>query len=142
MYSYFNFKLNIKPFIFFLSVSNYSLKIFFNLSAFQRRGNGTHSDSHIHPMDDFDDYYDDYEDHEDHRPHHRPPKIGPPKRKRPKPHKPPKRKHKHKPKPKPPPDDDYKDFFEDSLARKLEQQSLLSRTKFYHILSQRFQQYV
>ncbi|XP_017864600.1 PREDICTED: uncharacterized protein LOC108614892 [Drosophila arizonae] len=112
---------------------------------FLRRGNDTHSDSHIHPMDDFDDFYDDYNDHEDHKPHHRPPILGPPKRKRPKPHKPPKRKHKHKTKPKhkpkPPPEDDYKDFFEDAWARDLEQQSLLSRTKFYHILSQRFQQH-
>lgn len=91
-------------------------------------------------MDDFDYEYNDYGDH---KPHPKPPKLRPPKRQRPKP---PKRKHKHKTKPKrkpkPPPDDDYKDFFEDSLARRLQEQSLLSRTKFYNILSRRFEQYV
>ncbi|KAH8370130.1 hypothetical protein KR093_002245, partial [Drosophila rubida] len=111
-----------------------------------RRGNGTHLGPHEDGLADFEDYYDEYED-EHH--HHKRRKPKPPKRKQPRPHnKPPKKKHKPKPKPKPPPDD-YKDFFEGyprqdnavALARRRQEQTLLSRTKFYEILSHRFEQH-
>ncbi|KAH8261465.1 hypothetical protein KR044_009609, partial [Drosophila immigrans] len=101
-----------------------------------RRGNDTHHDG----LADFEDYYDEYEDEH----HHKRKKPKPPKRKKPK------KKHKHKPKPKPkPPADDYKDFFEGisrqdnevALARRRQDQTLLSRTKFYEILSHRFEQH-
>lgn len=76
------------------------------------------------------------------------------KRKKPKPQKPKphKKKHKTKPKPKPTPpaEEDYKDFFEGisrnqheiARTRRREQETLLSRTKFYEILSRRFEQFV
>ncbi|XP_034478676.1 uncharacterized protein LOC117784929 [Drosophila innubila] len=121
----------------------------FNL---QRRGNGTHSDLNDDGLSDFDDYYDEYEEHPSH--HHKRKKPKPPKRKKPKPShhnkppKPPKKKHKQKNKPRPQ-TDDYKDFFEGyprqdndlSLARRRQQETLLSRTKFYELLSHRFEQH-
>ncbi|KAH8254250.1 hypothetical protein KR032_009088 [Drosophila birchii] len=117
---------------------------------FLRNGNGTHDEISNHDHQQFDDFvYDDfYDEHDGHhsahvyRPHH--------KRKKNKPKR--KHKHKHKPKPKPPPDDeeddqDYKDFFEgfpldgmgEPVGRDREKRSLLSRSRFYEILSDRFE---
>ncbi|XP_017061514.1 uncharacterized protein LOC108101611 [Drosophila ficusphila] len=132
---------------------------------FLRHGNGTNDDSLLsnhhghHQFDDFvyDDYYDDdqHSGHK-HKHHHnkkkkktkpKPGSAGKPSKNKPK-HK---HKKKHKPKPKPPPeeegDDDYKDFFQgfpidgmgDPVPRSLEKRSLLSRSKFYEILSHRFE---
>ncbi|XP_034655016.1 uncharacterized protein LOC117892709 [Drosophila subobscura] len=133
-----------------------------------RHGNGTNGDyalsdydghdghqGHYGPGADFDDYYEDYEGHK-HKPLHH-------KKKKKKPAgggvavvKPPKHKHKnkHKKKKKKPPKeedegDDYKDFFEgfpldgdgNPVPRHRHERSLLSRTKFYEILSRRFEQH-
>ncbi|KAH8306022.1 hypothetical protein KR018_011192 [Drosophila ironensis] len=142
--------------------------IFYNWNKLcvQRNGNGTHNDGflgdhHDHQQfDDFvyDDYYDDsHHSGHKHKPHHhnkkkKKPKPGaaanPPKNKH-------KKKHKHKPRPKPTPpppeeeenDADYQDFFQgfpldgmgEPLARSREKRTLLSRTKFYEILSHRFE---
>ncbi|EDW31968.1 GL10688 [Drosophila persimilis] len=120
---------------------------------------------HHGPGGDFGDYYEDYHDnsHSGHKhkpshhkkkkkkPLHQPASGGggavlkPPKHKH-------KRKHKHKPKPPPPKDEDdgdYKDFFEgfpldgdgDPVPRHRHERSLLSRSKFYEILSHRFEQH-
>ncbi|KAH8410953.1 hypothetical protein KR222_000829, partial [Zaprionus bogoriensis] len=119
-----------------------------------RTGNGTHED----PLADFDDYYDEYDEHGHHHRRKKKPKPSKHKKPKPKPHHKPgkpakphkqKHKHKHKPKPKPPPEDDYKDFFEGvprkqqelEQVRRREENSLLSRTKFYEILSRRFEQH-
>ncbi|KAH8396665.1 hypothetical protein KR215_002170, partial [Drosophila sulfurigaster] len=113
-----------------------------------RNGNGTHHGPHEDGVADFEDYYDEYED--EHHQNHEEPK--PPKRKKPRPHnKPPKKKHKHKPKPKPKPKPPHhnQDFFEGfprqdtevALGGRRQEQSLLSRTKFYQILSHRFEQH-
>ncbi|XP_030561473.1 uncharacterized protein LOC115763158 [Drosophila novamexicana] len=99
-----------------------------------RRGNDTDTDPSGDPVADFGDYYDDYEDH-------KPSKL-----------KPPKRKHKTKKKTKPTPtpsSDDYKDFFEgyprqernEAVARHRQEHQLLSRTKFYKILGERFEEH-
>ncbi|XP_017093981.2 uncharacterized protein [Drosophila bipectinata] len=128
-----------------------------------RNGNGTDDGSisdHLdhQQFDDFvyDDYYDDPGHKHKHKHHHgkkkkktkpKPGSAGKPQKQK---HK---RKHKHKPKPKPKPppedeeDEDYKDFFQgfpldgmgDPVARSMEKRSLLSRTKFYNILSHRFE---
>ncbi|KAM8712701.1 hypothetical protein ACLKA7_013090 [Drosophila subpalustris] len=116
------------------------------------RGNETHLGLNDDGVTDLNDYYDEYEEHEPH--HHKRKKPKPPKRKKPKPlhhnkpSKPPKKKHKHKNKPKPQ-TDDYKDFFEGfprqdneiDLARRRQEETLLSRTKFYELLSRRFEQH-
>ncbi|KAH8284731.1 hypothetical protein KR054_000281 [Drosophila jambulina] len=133
---------------------------------FLRNGNGTNDEISNHDYQQFDDFvYDDIYDEHDvytsghkHRPHRNK------KRKKTKPvtgaaAKPPKNKHKHKhkhkhrPKPTPPPeegdDPDYKDFFEgfpldgmgEPVGRDREKRSLLSRSRFYEILSDRFELY-
>ncbi|KPU76909.1 uncharacterized protein Dana_GF27600 [Drosophila ananassae] len=130
-----------------------------------RNGNGTDdgsmNDHHDHQQfDDFvyDDYYDDPGHKHKHKHHHskKKKKTKPKPGASGKPHKQKhKNKHKHKPKPKPPPtqppedegDEDYKDFFQgfpldgmgDPVGRSREKRSLLSRTKFYNILSHRFE---
>lgn len=120
----------------------------------QHRGNGTHADLNDDGLSDFDDYYDEYEEHPSH--HHKRKKPKPPKRKKPKPshhnnspnHRI-KKKHKHTNKPRPQ-NDDYKDFFEGyprkdneiSVVRRRQEDTLLSRTKFYALLSHRFEQLV
>ncbi|XP_032589955.1 uncharacterized protein LOC6560767 [Drosophila grimshawi] len=111
-----------------------------------RRDNGTHISPINGPVDDFEDYYDDYDEEQQHK--RKKPK--PPKHKKPKPlhHKPPKRRNKHKlktkHKPKPSADDD-KNFFagypDEVVARHRRENSLLSRSKFYEILSRRFEQH-
>ncbi|XP_039480863.1 uncharacterized protein LOC120444928 [Drosophila santomea] len=136
---------------------------------FLRHGNGTNDDSLLsdhhghHEHEDFvyDDYYDDdqhsgnkHKNKNKHKHHHHDKKK---KKSKPKPgskpHKnKPKHKHKkkHKSKPKPPPkeeEDDYKDFFQgfpldgmgDPVGRDRQRRSLLSRTKFYEIISHRFE---
>ncbi|XP_022225094.2 uncharacterized protein LOC111075883 [Drosophila obscura] len=136
-----------------------------------RHGNGTNGDYALseysgHPGHYGPDYYEDYSnDHHSgghkHKPSHhkkkkkkKPPGGGaggaalkPPKHKH-------KRKHKHKKQPTPPPpndedDGDYKDFFEgfpldgdgDPVPRHRHERSLFSRSKFYEILSRRFEQH-
>ncbi|KAH8301407.1 uncharacterized protein [Drosophila kikkawai] len=132
---------------------------------FLRNGNGTYDEMSNHDHQQFDDFvYDDvYDEHEGYLPghKHRPHRNKKRKKTKPKPGaatKPlktkPKRKHKHKhkPKPKPPPeeeedDSDYKDFFQgfpldgmgEPVGRDREKRSLLSRSRFYEILSDRFE---
>ncbi|KAH8400705.1 hypothetical protein KR009_000522 [Drosophila setifemur] len=138
-----------------------------NKPPFLVNGNGTDDEGIFsdhngqQPFDDFvyDDFYDDQHiSHHKHRPHRNKKKkktkprpgavIKPPKNKH-------KHKHKHKPKPKPKPtpppeeedDTDYKDFFQgfpldgmgEPVPRSRDRRSLLSRTKFYEILSHRFE---
>ncbi|XP_043645405.1 uncharacterized protein LOC122614813 [Drosophila teissieri] len=133
---------------------------------FLRHGNGTNEDSLLsdhhghHPNDDFvyDDYYDDDQHsgnkHKHHHHHDKKKKKSKPKPgSKPQKNKP-KHKHKkkHKSKSKPPPeevDNDYKDFFQgfpldgmgDPVGRDRQRRSLLSRAKFYEIISYRFELY-
>ncbi|KAH8245828.1 hypothetical protein KR038_003679 [Drosophila bunnanda] len=136
---------------------------------FLRNGNVTDDEMSNQDPQQFDDFvYDDFYDEHDghpfghiHRPTHNKkrtkitPKPGaaakPQKIKTRRKHKH-KHKHKHKPKPIPPPEDeeddsDYKDFFQgfpldgmgEPVGRDREKRSLLSRSKFYDILSDRFE---
>ncbi|XP_016979705.1 uncharacterized protein LOC108045044 [Drosophila rhopaloa] len=130
---------------------------------FLRHGNGTNDESLLsdhHGHHQFDDFVYDDDQHSGHKHKHKhhkkkkktKPKPGtagkPPKNKPKHKHK---KKHKPKPKPKPPPEeeeeDDYKDFFQgfpidgmgEPVGRDREKRSLLSRSKFYEILSHRFE---
>ncbi|KAH8390237.1 hypothetical protein KR200_010514 [Drosophila serrata] len=132
---------------------------------FLRNGNGTDDEMSSQDHQQFDDFvYDDfYDEHDGHhfghiyRPHHnkkrKKTKLKPGAAAKPQKNKPKrKHKHKHKPKPKPPPQDeeddsDYKDFFQgfpldgmgEPVGRDRERRSLLSRSRFYDILSDRFE---